>query len=112
MDDSAIVVATRKLLEAAHRNEVQSMLWTGGNTSCSVVPDPPPPQGGSYVVPGFWRLGGLPLRNPSSVIDLLLAQLPNGFNPGLIAQAILYIKSTAVVRNISIGEFPADCQTD
>ncbi|KAL4966396.1 uncharacterized protein BDV14DRAFT_188903 [Aspergillus stella-maris] len=57
------------------------------------------------------RAGGATFNAMPNLPDPFLAELPSGFNTGLIRQFAPRITSTATYQNTTAGEFPEDCQS-
>jgi hypothetical protein len=51
------------------------------------------------------------MTNMSILSDPFLAQLPNGYNTGIVQQFLPRFNSTANYENISAADFPIDCDT-
>ncbi|KAL4939323.1 hypothetical protein BDV06DRAFT_38288 [Aspergillus oleicola] len=112
-DDNLITVMARSALNIASRDELQPQMWAGANVSCNPLSDTyqeysPSLSSSSGYVCGD---GGATLANMPTLPDPFLAELPSGFNTGLIRQFAPRINSTAQYQNITVEEFPTDCQS-
>ncbi|KAF8812036.1 hypothetical protein BYT27DRAFT_7088253 [Phlegmacium glaucopus] len=83
-----MLVLVRSAITYTSNIDVQSYLWTGPCT-----------------------LGGIPLGNMSLLPQPFLAQLPSGYNTGLIRQFLPRINSSATREVITEADFPANCDT-
>lgn len=83
------VVRTRAALLNADIHTLQPHLWQG-------IP--------GQQLPNF--------QNFSALSDPFYAQLPNGFNTGVLQQFAMRINSTATSRSIAANEFPSGCSSD
>ncbi|KAL9064636.1 MAG: hypothetical protein Q9157_007761 [Trypethelium eluteriae] len=100
------VVRARSAMAIASINDPQVRLWSTDQRSCSIVNssvnvfDP---------TTEYCNQGANTLALYSSLEDPFLAQLPFGFNTGVIKQFAPRINSTARYEHIDISEYPQDC---
>jgi hypothetical protein len=104
--ESRVVVATRKAIEAVSSTEIPSEMWSSSNTTCVFEGE------NEYLSDMFSPLctqAGLSWAKVSLIPEVFLAQLPNGFNTGLIRQFAPRFNSTASYDNVTASDFPANC---
>ncbi|KAL4789840.1 hypothetical protein BDV19DRAFT_373524 [Aspergillus venezuelensis] len=112
-DSNLITVMTRNALKTETREDIQSQLWAGAGVSCNQLDKPDEddedskPSDGTHAC----RAGGATFDSMSDLPNPFLAELPSGFNTGLVRQFAPRINSTATYQNITAGEFPQDCQS-
>jgi hypothetical protein len=101
VDGNLIPVMTRSALTSATNTQPQSQLWQGAGFTCNVLDldVPVPPSCGK----------GATFGNISTLHDPFLAEIPDGFNTGLVRQFIPRINSTAEYMEISEGDYPTGC---
>ncbi|KAL4923116.1 uncharacterized protein BDV17DRAFT_277968 [Aspergillus undulatus] len=112
-DNNLITAMARSVLKTATLDEAQAQLWMGAGASCDPLSDNTPVYNWSATIsekracsaigPTFGTMDQLP--------DPFLAELPSGFNTGLIRQFAPRINSTARYESVTAEEFPADCQS-
>lgn len=109
-DLNLIPILTRNALLTATNTQPQSLMWQGAGFTCNVLDlelkannhtsdGSVPPSCGT----------GATFGNLSMLTHPFIAQLPSGYNTGLIRQFIPRINSTAQYENISSAEYPIDC---
>lgn len=101
-DDNFVVVMTRSALTSATTTQQQSQLWQGGKVSCAFT-------AGVEEIPTSCEYGGAKFEDLADLSDPFLAQLPGGYNTGLIRQFAPRINSSAHYENISAENFPKNC---
>ncbi|KAF8801745.1 hypothetical protein BYT27DRAFT_7261657 [Phlegmacium glaucopus] len=97
-------VLVRSAITYTSSTDVQISLWTGSAINCSNDTDASPTLGPCAV-------GGITLGNMSLLPQPFLAQLPSGYNTGLIRQFLPRINSSATREVITEADFPANCDT-
>jgi hypothetical protein len=100
-----IPAITRSALTTATNTQPQVQLWQGAGYTCNVLDID-----GDGSVP-FSCGRGNTFNNMSTMQDPFLAEVPDGFNTGLIRQFIPRINSTANYVQISENEYPTGCST-
>ncbi|KAF8809808.1 hypothetical protein BYT27DRAFT_7187068 [Phlegmacium glaucopus] len=93
-------VLVRSALTYTSSTDVQSCLWTGSAIKCS-----------NDTQSGPCALGGITLANMSLLPQPFLAQLPSGYNTGLVRQFLPRINSSATREMITEADFPKNCDT-
>ncbi|KAJ5671878.1 hypothetical protein N7507_001005 [Penicillium longicatenatum] len=101
-DYNFVVVMTRSALTSATVSQQQAQLWQGGKVSCAFTD-------GVTKLPTSCNNGGATFQNLEELSDPFLAQLPSGYNTGLIRQFAPRINSSAHYENISAENFPKNC---
>ena len=106
-DNNLVVVLTRESLKTANPAGLQTQLWPGAGQTCNIldyIHDNPP----AYCNQGmsFETMFDYTIEVPSNPF---LAELPSGFNTGLIQQFLPRINSTANYEKISNSDYPAGC---
>ncbi|KAJ5993684.1 hypothetical protein N7451_009408 [Penicillium sp. IBT 35674x] len=101
-DDDFVVVMTRSALTSATKTQQQAQLWQSGKVSCAFT-------AGVEELPISCEYGGAKFEDLADLSDPFLAQLPSGYNTGLIRQFAPRINSSAQYENISAEAFPKDC---
>ncbi|KAJ9489022.1 hypothetical protein VN97_g4266 [Penicillium thymicola] len=91
--NNTVVLATRDALERTSVVQPQTQLWPPGNEVCTTTYNEHCPDMTTFA-------------NISIYPDPFLAQLPNGYNTGLISQYLPRINSTTTVTPTG---FPKDC---
>lgn len=111
-DDNLIVVMTRGALTTATNTQPQAQLWQGAGFTCDTLKILDRAANGSSdgAIPSSCGKG-VTFGNVSSLNDPFLAELPSGYNTGLILQFIPRINSTARYEVVSAAEYPTDCDT-
>lgn len=107
-DFNVIPVLARSAMTSTYNTDPQSRLWTGSVVNCNV------PTSESNIIdptPESCGLGGITLGNMSLLPDPFLAQLPSGYNTGLIRQFLPRINSSATREVITEADFPPNCDT-
>ncbi|KAF8812041.1 hypothetical protein BYT27DRAFT_6431049 [Phlegmacium glaucopus] len=92
----------RSAITYTSSTDVQSCLWTSSAIKCGNDTD---------TGPTPCALGGVTLGNMSLLPQPFLAQLPSGYNTGLIRQFLPRINSSATREVITEADFPANCET-
>lgn len=101
-DDNFVVVMTRSALTSATNTQQQAQLWQGGKVSCAFTAE-------LKEIPISCEYGGAKFEDLADLSDPFLAQLPSGYNTGLIRQFAPRINSSAHYENISAEAFPKNC---
>jgi hypothetical protein len=101
-DYNFVVVMARSALTSATVSQQQAQLWQGGKVSCAFTD-------GVTKLPTSCNNGGATFQNLEELSDPFLAQLPSGYNTGLIRQFAPRINSSAHYENISAENFPKNC---
>lgn len=101
-DGNLVPVKVRSALTTTDIVGPQPRLWTRRPTNCTLT-------SARFCKYGTTNLDTLPtLLNES--YDPFIAQLPSGYNTGLIRQFLPRINSSVTRVNAATGEFPPDCQ--
>ncbi|CAG7988839.1 unnamed protein product [Penicillium salamii] len=77
-------------------------LWQSSGTHCTSLNDTSPTYCGSNMT----------FKTLPKLQDPFIAQLPNGFNTGVLRQYAPRLNSSAQVESLSLSELPAVCNTD
>ena len=109
-DYNLIVVMTRSALTSATNTQPQALLWQGAGFTCDTMEILDKAANGSSDggIPSSCGTGAT-FGNLSTLIDPFLAELPSGYNTGLIRQFIPRINSTARYEVVSAAEYPTNC---
>jgi hypothetical protein len=105
-DSDLIVVLTRKALATSSYFDQQGQLWPGAGETCNAL-DHPSLNSPSYCSEGMTFSSMF--DDGTNVQDPFLAELPSGFNTGLIQQFMPRINSTATYESISESDYPVAC---
>jgi len=107
-DDDSISVLTRSAITSTLNSDPQARLWSRGGLSC----------GGplllsktkeDQVARATCQPSGNALLDLDQLEDPFLAQLPAGYNTGLLTQFLPRIKSSASRSTLPVEEWPLDC---
>lgn len=93
----------RNMLASVSDTDFQSEIWQEDAPQCS---------GNSstdYNVTPECYDGGPTFKNISGLLHPYLAQLPSGYNTGLLRQYVPRINSSVEYSNVSVNEFPPNC---
>lgn len=102
-DDNLVVIMTRYALMSTTTVQQQAHLWPGAGVSCELSP-----VNGS--IPKFCDHAGTTLGVMPELPDPFWAELPNGYNTGLVSQVVPRINSSVQYKAISEPEFPTNCE--
>lgn len=108
-DDNFIVALTRSALTTANVDDPQSQLWPGCNltAACNALDM----VDGNVPYKNICNDKGVTFSNISQLCSPFFAELPNGFNTGLIRQFLPRINSTADYQMVEASDFPENCQS-
>ncbi|KAE8442481.1 hypothetical protein EG329_003324 [Mollisiaceae sp. DMI_Dod_QoI] len=107
-DVNLVTIITRNSLLSASNVEPQPQLWQGAGSACENMMNIPAlilKQGSVPAACGK----GVTFGNMSLLESPFLAELPSGYNTGLIRQFIPRFNSTAKYENISAVDYPNGC---
>ncbi|KIM98714.1 hypothetical protein OIDMADRAFT_128159 [Oidiodendron maius Zn] len=114
-DINLITTITQNALTSASNTEPQSQLWQGAGFSCSPLDlwdcslnNTCLTEWQNYFSTACGQ--GNTLGNMSALFDPFLAELPNGFNTGLIRQFAPRINSSATYESVSVSKWPTGCE--
>ncbi|GAD99582.1 hypothetical protein PVAR5_8298 [Paecilomyces variotii No. 5] len=99
IDSNLIVVMTRDALSTA-LEQIQAHLWSGTGSSCTYD---------GIIDASTYCSGGNKLGSMLDLPDSFWAELPSGYNTGLVSQYIPRINSSVHYESISEMEFPSNC---
>ncbi|KAK5721864.1 hypothetical protein LTR15_006457 [Elasticomyces elasticus] len=99
--DQTAAAALRAAMVSTVSTDPQSRLWSAsGATNCT---------GSRSVSNGACAFGQISLSNMKALDDAFVAQLPAGYNTGLIRQFLPRINSSVTRERITEAEFADDC---
>ncbi|KAK5699479.1 hypothetical protein LTR97_005607 [Elasticomyces elasticus] len=99
--DQTAAAALRAAMVSTISTDPQSRLWSAsGATNCT---------GSRSVSNGACAFGQISLSNMKALDDAFVAQLPAGYNTGLIRQFLPRINSSVTRERITEAEFADDC---
>ncbi|KAF8815773.1 hypothetical protein BYT27DRAFT_7224704 [Phlegmacium glaucopus] len=107
-DLDLIPVLVRSAITSTSKTDLQSGLWTSSPIICNT---PTSKNDNTDPTSESCALGGITLANMSQLPEPFLAQLPLGYNTGLIRQFLPRINSSATREVITEADFPANCDT-
>ena len=99
------IAMLRSQLASISTHDFQPNLWQEGTFHCS------PNVSSSFQVPEECSHGGTTFENISSLLGTYTAQLPSGYQTGLITQYMPRMNSSVSYTNVSEAEFPQHCDT-
>ena len=104
--DNSVTVLARAAMASTSLTDQQSRLWQGNSSSCNLLNETDLPLG------SVCDSGGATFNNFSLLGDPFLAQLPFGYNTGLVKQYLPRINSTATMKTITDSStYPQNCGT-
>ncbi len=95
----------RSELASISTHDFQPDLWQEGTLYCS------PNASSRFQVPEECRHGGTTFENISSLLGTYIAQLPAGYQTGLMTQFMPRMNNSVAYTNVSEAEFPPNCDT-
>ena len=105
-DDIQLLIALlRSELASISTHDFQSDLWQEGTLHCS------PNVSSEFQVPEQCHEGGTTFANINSLLGTYIAQLPSGYQTGLMTQFMPRMNSSVSYTNVSEAEFPPNCDT-
>lgn len=100
-DQNLVPVKVRSALTMTDLLAPQSRLWTGNPTNCT--------SSAPWCEYGGANLDSI-MSLHSSSNDPFVAQLPSGYNTGVIRQFLPRINSSVSRENVTASEFPSNCE--
>ena len=100
-DTNLITILTRNALTSTYNTDPQARLWVG-NYSCSML-------NYTEALPEQCVVGSATLGNLSQLTNPYLAQLPSGYNTGLIQQFLPRFNFSVERENVTATSMPAAC---
>ena len=104
-DNQLLIALLRSELASISTYDFQPDLWQEGTLHCSSNAS------SGFRVPEECREGGTTFANVSSLLGTYIAQLPSGYQTGLMTQFMPRMNSSVSYTNVSEAEFPPNCDT-
>ena len=99
------IALLRSELASTSTHDFQPDLWQEGTLNCSANVS------SNFEVPEECYHGGTTFENVNSLFGIYIAQLPSGYQTGLMTQFMPRMNSSISYTEVSEAEFPPNCDT-